>query len=95
MAALSIDQQSSSTDRLQGKTQDESVPYNAVGSLSKFFGDIVALIDDEVLIEDFEDLAALEICHVVAASSIIAGRNEKRSGLIITRLRPRAVEACQ
>lgn len=33
---------------------------DAVGALTELFGDGVALVDDEVLVEDFEDLAALE-----------------------------------
>ena len=43
-------------------------PNNAIGTLSKLFGDIVALVDHEILVEDLEDLAALEICHVKAAT---------------------------
>lgn len=44
------------------------IPHYAISPLSQFLGDIVALIDDKVLIEDLEDLAALKICHFVAAS---------------------------
>jgi len=33
---------------------------DAVGALAQLFGDGVALVDDEVLVEDFEDFAALE-----------------------------------
>lgn len=50
----------------------KGVPYNAVRSLSKLFGDVVALIDNEVLIENLEDFAALEVCHIGAVSSIVA-----------------------
>jgi hypothetical protein len=34
------------------------VPDNAVGALAKLLGHIVALVDDEFLVEDLEDLAA-------------------------------------
>jgi hypothetical protein len=34
---------------------------DAVGALAQLFGDGVALVDDEVLVEDFEDFAALEV----------------------------------
>lgn len=33
---------------------------NAIGALAQLFGDGIALVDDEVLVEDLEDLAALE-----------------------------------
>jgi hypothetical protein len=36
---------------------------NAVGTLSKLFGHGVAFVDDKVLVEDFEDLAALQVAH--------------------------------
>lgn len=41
------------------------LPNNSVRSLAKLFGYIVALIDDEILIEDLEDLSALKICHIM------------------------------
>ena len=33
-------------------------PDDAVGSLTQFFCDIVALVDDKLLVEDLEHLAA-------------------------------------
>jgi hypothetical protein len=39
------------------------IPDDAVGALAKLLGNRVALVDDEVLVKDLEDLAALEICH--------------------------------
>lgn len=39
------------------------VPNNAVSALAKLLCDSVALIDDEILVENLEDLAALEISH--------------------------------
>ncbi len=41
-----------------------SSPYNAVSTLPKLLGNIVTLVNDEVLIEDLEDLTALEISHL-------------------------------
>jgi hypothetical protein len=37
----------------------ERVPDNAIGTLSQLFRHRVSLIDDEVLVKDLEDLAAL------------------------------------
>ena len=42
------------------------VPYYAISSLSQFLGYVVSLVNDEVLVEDLEDLAALEISHFVS-----------------------------
>lgn len=39
------------------------VPDYAVGALAQFLGDIVPLIDDELLVEDLEDLATGEVRH--------------------------------
>ena len=39
------------------------VPDDAVCSLTQFLGHIVPFIDGEVLVEDFEDSAALHVCH--------------------------------
>lgn len=41
------------------------LPHNSVRALAKLFGHIVALIDDEILIEYLEDLSALKICHIM------------------------------
>lgn len=38
-------------------------PNNSICSLAKLFGDSIALIDNEILIKDLEDLSALEIRH--------------------------------
>lgn len=43
------------------------LPDYAIGSLAKLLGNIVTFINDKVLVEDLEDLAALEISHVVGA----------------------------
>lgn len=45
---------------------NKRLPDNTVSSLAKLFCDIVALIDNEILVEDLEDLPALKICHLVA-----------------------------
>lgn len=39
--------------------EGERVPDNAVGTLSQLFRHRVSLIDDEILVKDLEDLAAL------------------------------------
>ena len=39
------------------------VPDNAISTLSKLLGDGVALVDNEVLVKDLEDLATREISH--------------------------------
>lgn len=38
-------------------------PNNSVGSLTKFLGHSVSLIDNEVLVEHLEDFASLEVGH--------------------------------
>lgn len=48
--------------------KDNCLPDYAVGSLAQLLGNIVTFINDEVLVEDLEDLAALEISHVVGAA---------------------------
>lgn len=42
------------------------IPYNAIGSLAQLLCYIVSLINNEVLVEDLEDLAALKVSHLVA-----------------------------
>lgn len=42
---------------------DASSPDDAVSPLSQLFGHIVALIDDEILIENLESLPTLEVRH--------------------------------
>ena len=44
------------------------LPYDAISSLSELFSHVVALIDNEILVEDLEDLPALEVRHDLAAS---------------------------
>lgn len=39
------------------------LPYYSVCTLSELFRHSVLVVDDEVLIEHFEDLAAAEVCH--------------------------------
>lgn len=46
----------------------KGLPDYAVGSLAQLLGNIVTFINDKVLVEDLEDLAALEISHVVGAA---------------------------
>ena len=48
--------------------KNKCLPYYAIGSLAKLLGNIVTFINYKVLVEDFEDLAALEISHVVGAA---------------------------
>jgi hypothetical protein len=51
--------------------QRACLPDDAVCALAKLFSDIVTLVNDEILIEHLEDLSALEICHLVAAITIV------------------------
>jgi hypothetical protein len=47
---------------LRGTEQNEGsvrIPDNAVGTLSQLFGHRVPLVNNKVLVEDLEDLAAL------------------------------------
>ena len=46
------------------------LPYNAISSLPKFLCHVVSLVDNEVLVEDLEDFAALKVCHVVSVCLI-------------------------
>ena len=48
--------------------EDNCLPDYAVGSLAKLLGNIVTFINDEILVENLKDLAALEISHVVGAA---------------------------
>ena len=48
--------------------KDNCLPDYAIGSLAKLLGNIVTFINDKVLVEDLENLAALEISHVVGAA---------------------------
>lgn len=48
----------------QVSQRDRGLPDNAISALSKLLGDGVALVNDEVLVEDLKHLAALEIGHL-------------------------------
>ena len=50
-------------ERRGSKRDWDGSPDDAVRALTKLLGDCVALIDDEVLVEDLEDLPALEVAH--------------------------------
>ena len=54
------------------------LPDYSVSSLTELLGDIVTLINDKVLVEHFEDLTALKICHLVA-TTLFAGPGDDRS----------------
>lgn len=43
-------------------------PNNPICSLAQLLGDSIALVDNEILIKDLEDLAALEIRHCDSSS---------------------------
>lgn len=51
--------------------RERDIPHYAIGTLTQLLGDIVALINDEVLVEHLEDFAALKVCHCVTMSSIV------------------------
>lgn len=47
------------------RMESVDLPNNAVRALAQLFGHIVALVNDEILIEYLEDLSALKICHIM------------------------------
>lgn len=51
-------------------------PDDPISSLSKFFGDIVAFVNNEILIEDLKDLPALKIRHV--QSMLVSANGQAR-----------------
>lgn len=61
---------------------ERHLPDYTVSSLTELLGDIITLINDEVLVEDLEDLTALEICHIVAAT-FFAGPRDDRSKVFL------------
>lgn len=48
---------------LRQQLQRAGLPDDAIGTLSQLLGHSVSLVDNEVLVEDLEDLASLEIGH--------------------------------
>lgn len=48
----------------------DNLPDDTIGALTKLFGDGVALVNDEVLIEDLEGLAPLKFRHVDCCCSL-------------------------
>lgn len=47
----------------EGLATREGSPDNAIGTLTKLLGDSIALVNNEVLVEDLEDLAPGEVRH--------------------------------
>ena len=62
--------------------KDECLPDYAIGSLAKLLSDIVTFINDKVLVEDLEDLAALEISHIVAAALFYCLEYRSEQGIL-------------
>lgn len=60
VAAVGLKQSQSLTVRVFSA---DRVPDNSICPLTQLFGNIVTLVDDEVLVEDLEDLATLKVCH--------------------------------
>jgi hypothetical protein len=56
----------------------KGLPDDAVCTLTELLGDIVVLIHDEVLVEDLEDLATLQISHGAGVRRGEEGRREER-----------------
>ena len=55
------------------------VPNYAVGTLAELFGNVVALINHKLLVEDLEDLAAGEVGHGgLCCSKMRRGRGQRR-----------------
>jgi hypothetical protein len=56
------------------------VPDNAISALAKLLCDGVALIDDEVLVEHLEHLAALKVSHdEYLSSQLVVGFDKKQA----------------
>jgi hypothetical protein len=53
----------SDSDSGSGSNKKGGVPDDAVGTLTELLCDIVALVDDKLLVEDLEDLAVGEVGH--------------------------------
>ena len=58
------------------------LPDYAIGSLTKLLSNIVTFIDDKVLVEDLEDLAALEISHIVGAATFYCSECRSEQGVL-------------
>ena len=52
---------------------------DAICALSQFFRYIVSFINDKILVEDFEDLAASEIRHIDGAGELCSGRERRKA----------------
>ncbi len=46
-------------------TRLSDAPYYAISSLAQLLCNVISLVNDEVLVEDLEDLAALKVSHLV------------------------------
>ena len=68
------------------KVQDQYSPNDTVRSLTELLRDVVALINDEVLIENLEHLSALKIRHSVANVSEIDSRDLDSNEILRTRI---------
>ena len=55
---------------LAGGEDSECSHNDAVGALTELLGHSVSLIDDEVLVEDLEDLPALQVGHCVVLYAV-------------------------
>jgi hypothetical protein len=60
------------------------VPDDAVGTLTELFCNIVALVDDKLLVEDLEDLAVGEVGHGCGWRRR-RGRGEAEDGVAVGR----------
>ena len=65
--------------------KDKFLPDYAIGSLAKLLGNIVTFINNEILVEDLEDLAALEISHVVGAAILYCSECRSEQGILALR----------
>ena len=62
--------------------KDNFVPDYAIGSLAKLLCNIVTFINNKVLVEDLEDLAALEISHIVGAARFYCSECRSEQGVL-------------
>ena len=65
--------------------KDKILPDYAIGPLAKLLGNIVTFVNDKVLVEDLEDLAALEISHVVRAAILYYSEFRSEQGILALR----------
>ena len=83
--SISYEGTKDSSINVMHQKKDKCLPDYAIGSLAKLLGNIVTFINDKVLVEDLEDLAALEISHVVGAANLYCSECRSEQGVLALR----------